>query len=136
MRYDGKYMACTIPELAKWLLDSIDCDPWGQPDFIGEVDFSLLPITEEELEDYSSREIESMCEGWYGIKSIDTGMDSSWLNVVADIYGGGTAEMITIFEKDKGTMQDIEGLISRVLQANQGTNCDKELLFVEIRIEE
>lgn len=131
MRRENHYMVCTLSELAQYLWDSLD-DTWGNPDFISEVDFSLFP--EGMGEDQSVEDIEKKCEGWYGIKSIDTGMDSSWLNVVADIYGGGTAEMITIFEKDEGALQDIEGLISRVLQANQGVNCDKELLFVEIRI--
>lgn len=133
MLRDGKFMICTMQELAKWLYNTIDNDPWGNPNYIADVDFTLLPITEPEIQDYSAGEIESRCEGWYGIKSVDTGMDSSWLNVVADIYGGGTAEIITIFERDKGALDDLEILISRVLQANEGTNCDENLLFVETK---
>lgn len=132
MLRDGKFMICTIPELAEWLTDSIWCNPYGDVDFIAEVDFTLLPITEEEIEYYSADEINIRCEMWYGIKAIDTRVDSSWINLVADLYGGGLAELVTIVEKDKGTARDIEGMICRVLQAMEGTNCDNQLLFVEI----
>lgn len=132
MLRDGKFMICTIPELAEWLTDSIECNPYGDVDFIAEVDFTLLPITEEEIEYYSADEINIRCEMWYGIKAIDTRVDSPWINLVADLYGGGSAELVTIVEKDKGTARDIEGMICRVLQAMEGTNCDDQLLFVEI----
>lgn len=132
MLRDGKFIICTIRELAEWLTDSIQCNPWREPDFIAEVDFSLLPIPEEEIEDHSANEIHTMCEGWYGIKTVDTHVDSPWINLVADMYGGGSAELITICEKDDGVAGDIEGMICRVLQSMEGTNCDNELLFVEI----
>lgn len=132
MRREGQYMICTIPELARWLWNSIDCyGIWEEtPDSIAEIDFCLAPMT---TKDISLAEIERECSGWYGLKSVDTGMNSGWLNVVTDLYGGGAAEMITIAYKDEGSLKDIENMLYHVLENNEGSECRNEILFVENR---
>lgn len=70
--------------------------------------------------------------GWNGIKKVNCGFDSDGINLVADHYGGGLAQICTICEDILwDCTADVRGMISGVLEYLSEYRSDDDLLIVE-----
>lgn len=87
MKTKDNLMICTITELAKFLANSISIQ--DIPDSrCPNVDFSIIDVCD--INDDINKLYDN-ASGWHGIKVIDTGFDSCWLDTVAAYYGGANA---------------------------------------------
>lgn len=85
MKTKDTLMICTVAELAKVIANLINIKSIRKLT-CPNVCFSIIDkacLSDDIVEVYNK------AEGWYGIKSIDTGFNSSWLNIICDYYGGG-----------------------------------------------
>ncbi len=83
--------------------------------------------------DDSLENILKRSEGWYGIRAIDVGFDSTDSLVVCDYYTGGCPQVMTIHEGQKGIdiIEGIDSLIKNVVKTQKSFS-DKIELIVKL----
>ena len=97
----------TVSKLAGYIVDSI-CKK-----YITEYDFTVLDDAEPQI------------SSWYGIKNINTGFDSSCIELFADYYSGGCGVYNRIDEEmDREERVDI--IEKMILQVMEQEVCDKD----------
>ena len=97
----------TVSKLAGYIVDSI-CKK-----YITEYDFTVLDDAEPQI------------SSWYGIKNINTGFNSSCIELFADYYGGGCGVYNRIDEEmDREERVDI--IEKMILQVMEQEVCDKD----------
>ena len=130
---EGKYMYGTIREVAEYIAEELTEKGFSIPfSKFRDFDFSL-EIDDVTLQNPLVEEKYKACE-WYGMKHINTGFDSNDMDLIADYYGGGCAQILQLesgMEKDEiascltGTM---------VLTAlNSGYTCESDVILVEVQ---
>lgn len=94
---EDKYLIGTVAELASELVNKI-IDQHGQVNYATMRNFQNIDFTwADPFENTESpSKMAWHAEGWYGIKKIATGFDSSKLELFADYYGGGSGSYNTI----------------------------------------
>lgn len=124
-------MTCTVAELAKYLKDNIVANDKGEIFSIPECDFC---ITDDDNAKYTLKDLYKKAESWYGLKIIDGGFESDCLVLMADYYGGGSANIAQIWsdgiEPSEGTVQDLTMLLEDTLCQRDFAKHDT-LLLVE-----
>lgn len=111
MKQVGCLAVCTIRELANELAKSIDRESVIDSRFT-ECDFSIIDI-EDESDDLEY--IKSGASGWYGIKKLEAGFDSSDLLLLCDYYGGGCPNLIQIWEGMDGAVEHSQSILDGLL---------------------
>lgn len=108
MKTKENLMICTIAELAKYLANSISIQdiPDSQ---CPNVDFAVIDLCDIDNFD----KVYSNVTGWHGLKVIDTGFNSSCLNIVADYYGGGSAAFTQISPDD--SLEEVKNHFKKVI---------------------
>lgn len=124
-------MTCTVAELAKYLKDNIVANDKGEIFLIPECDFCII---DDDNVKYTLKELHKGAESWYGLKIVDGGFESDCLVLMADYYGGGSANIAQIWndgiEPSEGTVQDLTKLIEDTLCQRDFAKHDT-LLLVE-----
>lgn len=122
-------MACSISNFAKYLSESIrqNNSEWHFPD----CDFAII---DEDTDLTDLKKIDAC--GWYGIKAINPGFESSALVLMSDYYGGNCASLAQLFDDDK------DNWASKIEKAVVGTMSVQEtvtpgtMLLIEIKADE
>ena len=131
MRREGNLMTCTVAGLAKYLKDNIVANDKGEIFSIPECDFCII---DDDNVKYTLKELHKGAESWYGLKIVDGGFESDCLVLMADYYGGGSANIAQIWndgiEPSEGTVQDLIKLIEDTLCQRDFAKHDT-LLLVE-----
>lgn len=125
----------TIREIAAESAKSIKYGArrWQFIDF----DFALADI---EIEDVGSindlTDFAFRCEGWYGIKYVDTDFDSCDLTLIGDYYGGSCMCCQQIYEgmSDEEVKEAIASLILNVLDFNGIGASENTVIVMEGKI--
>lgn len=124
-------MTCTVAGLAKYLKDNIVANDKGEIFSIPECDFCII---DDDNVKYTLKELHKEAESWYGLKIVDGGFESDCLVLMADYYGGGSANIAQIWndgiEPSEGTVQDLIKLIEDTLCQRDFAKHDT-LLLVE-----
>ena len=137
MRKGNKYMLGTIDEVAEELY-KIDEKKFA--DRFIECDFAIVEgdwdLDKEDLET-----IYNNTTGWYGIKKINPGFDSSHddnVDLFADYYGGGcgTYELIGDWEWADNIVRTIKDMIIDVLSYQEGTITENDVIICGVKREE
>lgn len=105
MRWQGKCAIMTVKELANYIVGKIDTgdvlkNPFPECDF-AIIDSDIADLIDD-IEYYAINE----ASGWYGIKRVEIGFESTDLILMSDYYGGGAAAMTDLW--DDMAMYDID----------------------------
>lgn len=111
MKREGCLAVCTIRELADELEKSIDSDLVIDSQFT-ECDFAIIS---EDIQSNDLEYIKSGASGWYGIKRLETGFDSTDLLLICDYYGGGCPNLIQIWEGMDGAVEHSKSILDGLL---------------------
>lgn len=116
MRRQNNYAIMSVRELADVLAREIDMYNVIKNPFYG-CDFAMIdPDIADEIDDIE-RYAKYETIGWYGIKSVDPGFDSTDLLVISDRYGGGGAAMATLWnDMDAYDADPAETIMTCILQ--------------------
>ena len=127
-------MACRIARLAEYLADNTYQS--GKEWRFTDCDFSIID-EDENLADLN-RVKKDAC-GWYGIKAVNPGFESTELILVSDYYGGGCASMTQLFWDDGNERdnwkKEIEKAIIETLSVQETVTPDTMLLIDITRTE-
>lgn len=88
----------TIPQLAEFIASKLNYAQIWTSDFPN-CDFAIVEV--QPHKQYSQEALEcihSGAAGWYGIRAVNFGFDSSTLFAVADIYGGGCDQVCRLYD--------------------------------------
>lgn len=132
---DGRtYMVMTVSQLADYVVSKLNFDILlnltdNGCHFIN-CDFCVI----DDNEDGSIEEIRENVTSWMGIKSVDTGFDSTDLNIISDYYGGGALAVacLNCNMTQEECADDVELAIIETIEEFGDTACDITLLFVEV----
>lgn len=70
--------------------------------------------------------------GWYGIKRVKLGFDSTAVNLVCDYYGGSDAQICSIYDDLLDyCINDVKRMIANTLESESEYSSDEDLLIVE-----
>ena len=100
MKHEGNIWAGTFGEFREFIIDRIyeDCQNEKHSDFKN-YNFAFC-YTLNDLT-HTVKELYDDAEGWFGIKYLDAGFESSgWRQFVSDYYGGGQFGVCSIFLLD------------------------------------
>lgn len=111
MKKDGNLAVCTIRELANELAKSIDSESVVDSQFT-ECDFAII---DSDIQTDDLEYIKSGASGWYGIKKLETGFDSTDLLLLCDYYGGGCPNLIQIWEGMDGAVEHSQSILDGLL---------------------
>lgn len=95
MRKFGELMVGTVAEIAKYVAENIPMTTSRIGDW--KCDF----VTIDGLENESFTDILLNAHGWYGMKQVNLGFDSSTMTIAADYYGGGCAAITQLWSCDR-----------------------------------
>ena len=140
LRRENKYMLGTIAEVVKELYKSNEkkfADRFVECDFAiadGHVDVG------DDL-DFEHDDLETIFKnstGWYGIKKLDTGFDSSHndnVDLFADYYGGGcgTYRLIRDWDNKNEIIKTIREMIIVVFSYQEGNITGDDIIICEIK---
>ena len=138
MRKEENFMLCTAKELAQYITNKIHIkEEWNGVSLYNlytytenfpNCDFAIAKI--EENADNSLESISERSEGWYGIKAIDAGFDSTDLLLICDYYTGGCPQMLSIYEgkKKDDVVEGIYSLIKNILKIMENFSDNTELI--------
>ena len=121
-------MACRIAGLAEYLSDSAYQS--GKEWHFQDCDFTVID-EDTELSDLNRvKKVEAA--GWYGIKAVNAGFESTALVLMSDYYGGNCASVAQLFYDDGDNWKrEIEKAIIATLSVQETVTPDT-LLLVEI----
>ena len=131
MRTEGRLHYGTIREIAEFLVSNID---GGAPNWkFQNCDFSVFNSfdTNKSLKDAMHE-----TSGWYGIKHVDTGFDSSDLDLICDYYGGSCISSDSLYsgQDEEEMIKVIVNMITNTLSYQEGVkneDIDNTYLIVE-----
>lgn len=140
LRKENKYMLGTIAECAKELYKS---DEKRFENRFVNCDFAIADghVDSGDDLDFEHDDLETIFEnssGWYGIKKLDTGFDSSHDNDVdlfADYYGGGcgTYRLVGDWDDKDEIVNTIKKMIIMVMSYNEGIITENDIIVCEIK---
>lgn len=124
----GGLMACRIARLTEYLADSAYQS--GKEWHFQDCDFTIID-EDTDLSDLNRvKKVEAA--GWYGIKAVNVGFESTALVLMSDYYGGNCASVAQLFYDDGDNWKrEIEKAIIATLSVQETVTPDT-LLLVEI----
>lgn len=111
MKREGCLAVCTTRELADELAKSIYSELVIDSRFT-ECDFAII---DSDIQTDDLEYIKSSASGWYGIKKLETGFDSTDLLLLCDYYGGGCPNLIQIWEGMDGVVEHSQSILDGLL---------------------
>lgn len=133
MMIDGNYILGTPKEIATYLVRDLIKDKYiNNSSKFYNCDFAIVDMTNKEIEELTLEEIHDNSTGWYGIKHINTGFDSSDLDLFVDYYGGGCGMYDMIYDgmKKDEYINIVKELIMSTLNVIEG--CKEDTLLIGI----
>lgn len=97
MRKQDNYAIMSVRELANYIVSQIDLGNVLRKPF-PECDFTIIDPDVADMVDDIEYYGMNEASGWYGIKRVEIGFESTDLILMSDYYGGGAAEMVTLWE--------------------------------------
>ena len=140
LRRENKYMLGTIAEVAKELYKS---NEKKFADRFVECDFAIADghVNVGDDLDFEHDDLETIFKnstGWYGIKKLDTGFDSSHnddVDLFADYYGGGcgTYRLIGDWDNKNEIIKTIREMIIVVFSYQESNITGDDIIICEIK---
>lgn len=131
----GKYMFLTIGQFAGYLANNVFRSDLSPKYIKFAYDFALTSCSEFNDSEQDLENLKMSTSGWYGIKTVDCGFDSTDMVIAADYYGGGVAAIRNVYDGEP--LNEIKDVIAEeviyVLENGEGTTLGKEdVVIVEI----
>lgn len=134
MRIEDNLMLATVQEVVEYIGMELGkrnrFKNWKE--YFGQTSKPFMDFAKFEVCDptMNLREMYAQCDGWYGIRSIDSGHDSNDIVLIADYYGGGSATLFSIYEELEQKETE-EGIKNMILDCMFGGIEENFLLFCE-----
>ncbi len=121
----GSLMACRIARLAEYLADNTYQS--GEEWHFADCDFSVID-EDTDLSDLNHvKKVDAA--GWYGIKAVNAGFESTALVLMSDYYGGNCVSVAQLFDDGDNWKREIEKAIIETLSVQETVNPDTMLLI-------